>query len=158
MPVKKYFYKSEVCERLYIAVNKRQSQKCVSLAKDKMSAKYSGYKRFPVFSACELYNSELSAKTYKEILLFEIEANSHSYTINKIITEKGNKRYSRGVSLTIIALLFSIVLILANKFIGIEKAPAKVQVVNIKKLTGSNSINDSSNARPLLSPSAAENH
>src|SRR5580693_6763175 len=47
---------------------------------------------------------ELLTKTYKEILLSEIEANAHSYTINNIITEKGNKRYSMGVSLTIIAL------------------------------------------------------
>jgi len=76
---------------------------------------------------------ELLTKTYKEILLFEIEANAHSYSMNKIITEKGNKRYSRGVSLTIIALLFSIVLILSNKFIGIEKVPVKVQVINMKK-------------------------
>ncbi len=79
---------------------------------------------------------DLLNKTYKEILLFEINANSHSYTQNKIITEKGNKRYSRGVSLTITALLFSIILILANKFIKIETVPTKVQVVNIKKMTG----------------------
>ena len=77
---------------------------------------------------------DLVSKTYREILLYEIEANSHSYVMNKIITEKGNKRYARGVSLTIIALLFSIMLILANKFIIIEKVPTKVQVVNIKKL------------------------
>ena len=82
---------------------------------------------------------ELLTKTYKEILLSEIEANAHSYTINKIITEKGNKRYSRGVSLTITALLFSIVLILVNKFIGIERSPTKVQVVNIKKMEENNS-------------------
>lgn len=77
---------------------------------------------------------DLQSKTYREILIYEINANSHSYTLNKIITEKGNKRYARGVSLTIIALLFSILLILANKFITIEKAPTKVQVVNVKKL------------------------
>jgi hypothetical protein len=74
---------------------------------------------------------DLLSKTYEEILLSEIEANAHSYTINKIITEKGSKRYSRGVSLTIAALLFSIVLIMANKLIGIEK----VQVVNVVKTT-----------------------
>ena len=67
-------------------------------------------------------------------MLSEIDANSHSYNINKRTTEKGNKRYSMGVSLTIIALLFSIVLILVNKFIGIEKTPAKVQVVNPGKI------------------------
>ena len=79
---------------------------------------------------------DLLSKTYKEILLFEIAANSHSYTLNKIITEKGSKRYSRGVSLTIIALLISIVLILVNKFIKIETVPTKVQVVNVKKVIG----------------------
>ena len=78
---------------------------------------------------------DLQVKTYKEILLFEIDANTHSYTLNKIITEKGNMRYSRGVSLTIIALLFSIVLILVNKFIKIETVPTKVQVVKVKKMT-----------------------
>jgi hypothetical protein len=72
---------------------------------------------------------DLLTKTYKEILLFEIAANAHSYTMNKIITEKGSKRYSIGVSLTIIALLFSIVLIMANKLIGKEK----VQVVPVIK-------------------------
>ena len=75
---------------------------------------------------------ELINKSYKEILLSEIEANSHSYIKNAAITEKGNRRYSRGVSLTIIALLFSIVLILVNKLIRIETAPTKVNVVNIK--------------------------
>jgi hypothetical protein len=79
---------------------------------------------------------DLLTKTYKDILLYEIEANSHAYTINRIITEKGNKRYSAGVSLTIAALLFSIVLILANKFIKIEKAPTKVQVAEKGIITG----------------------
>jgi hypothetical protein len=86
-------------------------------------------------------------KTYKEILVYEIEANSHSYTVNSIITEKGNKRYSVGVKLTIIALLFSIILIMANKLIGIEKVPTKVEVVNIKKISGSGSANDTVNTK-----------
>jgi len=87
---------------------------------------------------------ELLSKSYKEILLYEIDANAHSYSLNKLITEKGNKRYSAGVSFTIIALLLSIVLILVNKFIGIEKVPAKVEVVNIKKMT-ENITNDTKN-------------
>ena len=78
--------------------------------------------------------TDLLTKTYKEILLYEIHANVHSYTINKITTEKGSKRYAKGVRLTTIALVFSIVLILADKFIIIEKAPTKVQVVNISKM------------------------
>jgi hypothetical protein len=74
------------------------------------------------------------SKTYKEILLNEIEANTKSYNQNLIITERGNKRYTTGVSLTTVAFLISIVLLLANQFIKMEKAPPKVQVVNINKL------------------------
>ena len=92
---------------------------------------------------------DMLEKTYKEILLFEIEANARSYTINKIVTEKGNRRYSKGISLTIVALLFSIVLILVSKFVTIHKAPAKVQVVNIKKLPGNSVANDSIYSFPL---------
>ena len=73
-------------------------------------------------------------KTYKEILLNEIEANTNSYNRNLLITDKGSKRYSTGVSLTAVAFLISIVLLLANQFIKMEKAPTKVQVVNINKL------------------------
>ena len=56
----------------------------------------------------QAYNVEkyqiLLSKTYKEILLSEIEANSNSYSKNKIITEKGNKNYVTAVRLTTIAL------------------------------------------------------
>jgi hypothetical protein len=73
----------------------------------------------------------LLTKTYKEILLYEIEANTRSYSKNVLITEKGNKRYASAVKLTTIALLISILLMLANKLNIIEKAPTKVQVVKI---------------------------
>jgi len=73
-------------------------------------------------------------KTYKEVLLNEIEANTKSYNRNLVITNKGNKRYTIGVSLTTVAFLISIVLLLANQFIKMEKAPTKVQVVNMNKL------------------------
>lgn len=73
---------------------------------------------------------ELLEKSYKEILLYEIEANKASYVKNNIITHKGNKRYMQGVGLTTIAILISIILLLTNTFITIEKTPAKVQVVN----------------------------
>jgi len=95
---------------------------------------------------------DLREKTYKEILLFEIDANAHSYTINNLVTERGNRSYSKGVSLTIIALLSSIVLILANKFVMINKAPTKVQVVNIKALPANGLANDSINSLPLVTP------
>src|SRR5580658_5516726 len=45
---------------------------------------------------------DLLTKTYEEILRSEIAANSHSYTINEVVTRRGNKRYSIGVRLTII--------------------------------------------------------
>ena len=75
---------------------------------------------------------ELLSKTYKEILLYEIEANARSYSKNHAMTQKASKRYTSGVRLTTIAILIAIVLLLSNKFIIIETAPAKVQVVNVK--------------------------
>jgi len=78
---------------------------------------------------------ELLAKTYKEILLYEIEANKNSYTKNNVVTLKDNKRYMQGVGLTTIAILISIILLLVSTFLSIEKAPTKVQVVNTTKKT-----------------------
>jgi hypothetical protein len=101
---------------------------------------------------------DLLTKSYKEVLLFEIEANAHSYTINKIVTERGNRSYSKGVSLTIVALLSSIVLIMANKFIAINRAPTKVQVVNVKKQPVNGSISDSISSLPLVVPADLPNH
>lgn len=73
---------------------------------------------------------ELLTKTYKEVLLYEIEANKVSYIKNNVATLKANKRYMQGVGLTTIAILISIILLLISTFIAIEKAPTKVQVVN----------------------------
>jgi hypothetical protein len=92
---------------------------------------------------------DLLSKTYKEILLYEIEANASSYSKNMRITEKGNKKYTRGVSLTTIAILISIVLLLSNKFISIEKVPAKVQVVNMSKIPLKNILSDSISVRDM---------
>ena len=72
---------------------------------------------------------DLINKSFKEILLYEIDANTHSYNLNSIITQKGNKRYANAVNLATIALFISIVLMMANKFISIEKKPTKVEVV-----------------------------
>ncbi len=76
---------------------------------------------------------ELLNKPYNEILLHEIEANTNSYTLNTSITVKGNKSYTKGIQLITIGLMISIVMMMANKFIAIEKAPTKVQVVNSNK-------------------------
>lgn len=62
-------------------------------------------------------------KTYKEVLVNEINSNVHSYNINVLITQKANKRYSLGVNLTTFALLIAIVLLLTNQFIRIAKKP-----------------------------------
>ena len=64
---------------------------------------------------------DLLTKSYKDILLYEIDANTKSYNKNTILTEKGNKNYARGVTLTTVAIFISIILLLANKFITIEK-------------------------------------
>jgi hypothetical protein len=74
---------------------------------------------------------DLLSKSYKDILLYEIDANTKSYNRNMILTEKGNRNYSRGVTLTTIAIFISIVLLLVNKFIAIEKAPARVRIVQL---------------------------
>ena len=75
---------------------------------------------------------ELLTKSYKEILLYEIEANKSSYIKNDLITKKGNKKYMQGAGLTSIAIIISIILLLVSTFLSIEKAPTKVQVVNAK--------------------------
>ena len=76
---------------------------------------------------------DLLAKPFKEILLYEIDANTHSYTLNVLITKKGNKRYANGIRLAMAALLISILLMLANKFIAIKKKPVKVELVMLSK-------------------------
>lgn len=75
----------------------------------------------------------LIKKTYKEILVYEIEANKVSYIRNSAVTRKGNKRYAYGVGLTTIAIFIAIVLLLIGSFMAIEKGPTKVQVVNATK-------------------------
>ena len=108
------------------------------------------------------YNVEkyqlLINKSYKEILLSEIEANTNSYTKNRLITEKGNKNYITAVRLTTIALLFSILLLFTNQFFKIEKVPTKVQVVNLKKTPQINSINDSTKELQITIPNTPKPH
>lgn len=72
----------------------------------------------------------LLTKSYKEILLFELDANKSSYLKNNVATLKANKRYMQGISIISIAIIISIVMLLVNTFLAIEKKPTKVQVVN----------------------------
>lgn len=78
---------------------------------------------------------DLLSKTYKEILLYEIEANKISYIKNNVLTIRGNKRYMQGIVLTSVAILIAIILLLINTFIAIENVPTKVQVVTTVKST-----------------------
>ena len=73
---------------------------------------------------------ELLTKSYKDILLFEIEANKSSYVKNNVATLKANKRYMQGIGLTTIAIIIAIVMLLLSTFLSLEKKPTKVQVVN----------------------------
>ena len=85
----------------------------------------------------------LLTKSYKEILLFEIEANKTSYLKNNLATLKANNRYSQGIGLTTIAIIISIVMLLLSTFLAIEKKPTKVQVVNSVQKPPSSVIQDS---------------
>ena len=86
---------------------------------------------------------ELLTKSYKEILLFEIEANTFSYIKNNSTTFKANKRYMQGIGLTTISIIISILLLLVNTFIDIEIAPTKVQVIVTAKKPNNSSGKDS---------------
>ena len=77
---------------------------------------------------------KLENKTYKEILLYEINSNTVAYSNNKIITIKANKKYSKGVRMTTIAIIFSIIILLVNKFISYEKIPIKVKVIGLNNI------------------------
>jgi hypothetical protein len=87
---------------------------------------------------------KLENKTYKEILLYEINSNSISYGGNKTIMAKANKKYTNGVRMTTIAIILSIVILLVNKFNAYEKAPIKVKVIGQYEMrSNEHSINNS---------------
>lgn len=69
---------------------------------------------------------ELLTKSYKEILLFEIEANKSSYVKNNVATAKANKRDMQGIGLTTIAIIISIIMLLLSTFLAIGKQATKV--------------------------------
>ena len=83
------------------------------------------------FSAAKY--TDLMTKTLKEILIYEIQANTRSYNLNLIVTERGGKLYNVAIKLVTTALLISFVLMMANKFIVIEKAPIKFKIINVLK-------------------------
>ena len=73
---------------------------------------------------------ELMDKSLKEVLLYEIHANTHSFNLNVLKTEKIGKRFSLAIKLVTIALISSFILMMVGKFITIDKKPTKVKVVN----------------------------
>ncbi len=93
---------------------------------------------------------ELLTKNYKEILLYEIEANKICYTRNNVFTMKCNKRYMLGVGFTTVAILIAIVLLMVSTFLSINKAPTKVQVVNAMKQSTNTIAKDSVQHYPNL--------
>jgi hypothetical protein len=82
-------------------------------------------------------------------LLYEIDANTKSYNKNTLLTEKGNRKYSRGVTLTTIAIFISIILLLVNKFIVFEKEPAKVRIVKMSHKSLNTSCTESSYSKSI---------
>ena len=78
---------------------------------------------------------ELITNSYKNTLIYEIEANKSSYVKNNAVTQKGTKRYAQGIGFTTIAILMSIILLLVSTFLAIEKAPTKVRVIPSGKIS-----------------------
>ena len=85
---------------------------------------------------------ELLTKSYKEMLLFEIDANKEFYLKKYRATFKANKRYIQGISLTTISSIISIIMLLLSTFLAIEKKTTKVQVVNSVQKQSSNITQD----------------
>lgn len=59
---------------------------------------------------------------YENILLYEIGAKKCSFKDNQIITGKQNKRFNRGINITIFAILFSFAILIGNIFIDPKKS------------------------------------
>ena len=68
---------------------------------------------------------------YKRVLLYEIGANQSSFNDNTAKVDKANNSLERGIKVTTVAVLFSIGLLLTNKFFKPSKPdnPVKVQII-----------------------------
>lgn len=73
---------------------------------------------------------ELVNKTEQEILLIEIGCNRCSFTDNKKITDKVDKRYNLSLRIILITIFLSVVLLVYNKFDKPEANPLKVKLEN----------------------------
>jgi hypothetical protein len=73
----------------------------------------------------------VNMKDFKKVLLYEIGANQSSFNDNTPKVNKANDVFSRGIKVTTLAVLFSIGLLLTNKFLKPSKidTPVKVQLI-----------------------------
>lgn len=69
-------------------------------------------------------------KSHKDILLYEIGANTDSFKDNRKILRKANIAYNLGVTLTIVAVFISALLLLINVFINSETKENKAIIIN----------------------------
>ena len=67
-------------------------------------------------------------ETYEQILLYEIAANTQSFTSNSATTAKANNRYNLALVLTVIAVIVSAFLLMADKFV---ESPKQVQEIHL---------------------------
>ena len=74
-------------------------------------------------------------ESYEQILLFEIGANTQSFAANSPITARANAQYNRALLLTVIAVILSAGLLMADKFVD---SPKQVQEVHLTNLTNMN--------------------
>lgn len=73
---------------------------------------------------------ELVNNSYEDILLYEIGANTGSFTDNIIISDSSNNKYNRAIKLTVIATIVSTLLLVISEFFSPEKIPSEVKIVN----------------------------
>jgi hypothetical protein len=73
----------------------------------------------------------VNLKNFKKVLLYEIGANQSSFNDNTPKVNKANDAFSRAIKVTTLAVLFSIGLLLTNKFLKPSKIepPVKVQLI-----------------------------
>ncbi len=97
---------------------------------------------------------ELVNKPYEEILLYEIGANRDSFADNKAISDKSNNRYNLAIKLTVIAIILSTLLLLANEFFKPNQEPIEVKILNQNNMSKDNNTNNSDKPRviPVVPP------
>jgi hypothetical protein len=79
---------------------------------------------------------QLSNSPYEKILLYEIGANKSSFKDNQKVLDKANSTYNFAVRLTVISIIFSVFILLTNKFFKPEKEikPIKVELLKTKHM------------------------